>query len=55
MFVAGILSQTADIEVKRSFNTIKLIFLTEEVHIISCMIYYKNINTKNRKNSNNVR
>ena len=37
-----------------SFNTLKLVFLTEEVYLINCMIYYKNINTKNHNNSNNI-
>ena len=55
MFIASILFKTADFDVKRSFNTLKLVFLTKEVHIISYMIYYKNNNTNNQNISNSVR
>ena len=55
MFTASILSQTADFDVKRSFNSLKLIFLSEEVYLISCMTYYKNINANTQNNSNSVR
>ena len=55
MFIASISSQTADFDIKRSSNTLKLIILTEDVYIISCKIYYKYINSKIHNNSNNVR
>ena len=55
MFTASILFQTADFDVKRSFNTLKLIFLSEEVYLISCMTNYKNINANTQNNSNSVR
>ena len=55
MFTASILFQKIDLDVKKSFNTLKLIFLSEEVYLISCMIYYKNINVNTQNNSNSVR
>ena len=55
MFTASILSQTADFDVKRSFNILKLIFLSEKVYLNSCMTYYKNINANTQNNSYNVR
>ena len=55
MFTASILFQTANFDVKRSFNTLKLIFLSEEVYLISFMIYYKNINANTQNNINIVR
>ena len=51
MFTASISSQTADFDVKRSFNTLKLILLSEEIYLISCLIYYKIINANNQYNS----
>ena len=42
MFILSISYKTADFEVKSSFNTLKLIFLPENVYLTSCMIY-KNI------------
>ena len=55
MFSTSNSFQTADFDVKRSFNTLKLIFLTEEVFLITCTKYYKNITTKNQNNSNIVK
>ena len=54
MFILSISYKTADFEVKSSFNTLKLIFYPENVYLISCMIYFKNINTNNQNNLNNV-
>ena len=51
MFTASISSQTSDFVVKRSFNTLKLIFLSEEVYLFSYMIYYMIINANNQNNS----
>ena len=48
MFIASVSSKTADFDVKRSFNILKLLFLIEETYLISCMIYYKYINRNNK-------
>ena len=38
--------QTADVDVKRSFNTLKLIFLTKDSYQITITKNYSNIITK---------
>ena len=55
MFIQSISSDDVDFDDKRSFNTLKLIILTEEVYLITCIIYDKNIITNNQNNSNSVR
>ena len=50
MFTASISSQTSDFDVKRSFNTLKQIFLSEEVVLIICMIYYMISKANNQNN-----
>ena len=35
MFIASISSLTADFDVERSFNTLKLIFLNEQIYLIT--------------------
>ena len=54
MFIASISSITAYLDVKRSFHTLKLIFLTEVENYITFTKYYNDINTKNHNKSNNV-
>ena len=55
MFIASISSLTADFDVERSFNTLKLLFLNEQIYLITFTKNNLNIITKNQSNSNNVR
>ena len=51
MFISSVSFLTANFDVKRSFNELKLIFLSKEVYLISYMIYYMIINANNQNNS----
>ena len=54
MFIASISSITAELDVKSSWSTLILIFLTEVENYITFTKYYNDINTKNHNKSNNV-
>ena len=55
MFIASISSLTADFDSERSFNTLKLLFLNEQISLITFTKNNLNIITKNQSNLNNVR
>ena len=51
MFISSVSFLTANFDVKRSFNKLKLILLSKEVYLINYMIYYMIINANNQNNS----